>query len=90
MRVAECIDVPRPYVSARVKDQMFQLLEGHEVHIDPYYVFLARSNKNVSGDGLRIYAPSRSLHGLPRRTWEGTDHRRGSTANRAQDKGLLT
>ena len=47
MRVAEWIDVHRPYVSARVKDQMFHLLDGQDVHIDPYYVFLARSNKNV-------------------------------------------
>jgi hypothetical protein len=48
MRIAESINVHRPYVSVRVKDQMFQLLDGQEVHIDPYYVFLARSNKNVS------------------------------------------
>ncbi len=47
MRVAEWIDVHRPYASVRVKDQIFHLLDGQEVHIDPYYVFLARSNKNV-------------------------------------------
>jgi hypothetical protein len=45
MRVAEWTDVHRPYVSIRVKDQMFHLLDGR-VRIK-YYVFPARSNKNV-------------------------------------------
>jgi hypothetical protein len=47
MRVAESIDVHRPYISVRVKSQTFHLLDGQDVHIDPSYVFLARSNKNV-------------------------------------------
>ena len=40
--------MPRPYVTARVNDQVFHLLDGQEVHIDPYYVFLARSNQQLN------------------------------------------
>jgi hypothetical protein len=47
VRVAEFFDVHRPYVTVRLKGQTFQLLDGQEVFEDPYYVFLARSNRNV-------------------------------------------
>jgi hypothetical protein len=47
VRVAEFFDVHRPYVSVRLKGETFQLLDGQEVYEDPYYVFLARSNRNV-------------------------------------------
>lgn len=47
MRVAEWIDVHKPYVSVRVKEQMFHLLDGEDMHVDPYYAFVARSNKNA-------------------------------------------
>lgn len=39
----------RPYVSVSVNDQVFHLLEGQDLYIDPYYVFLARSNYNDKG-----------------------------------------
>ena len=45
--VAEWFEVHRPYITVRVKEQVFHLLDGQEVDIDPYYVFLARSNKEV-------------------------------------------
>jgi hypothetical protein len=45
--VAESISVHRPYVTARVGRQVFHLLDGEEVNIYPYYVFLARSNRNL-------------------------------------------
>lgn len=62
--VAERLYVPRSYVSARIKDQMFHLLDGGEVHVDPYYVFLARSNKNVPAFALE-FTP-RAVHSAGR------------------------
>src|ERR1017187_9793015 len=47
MQLAEFIHAHKPYVTTRIKDKTFQLLDGQEVCIDPYYVFLARSNNNV-------------------------------------------
>ncbi len=47
MPVAESIEVHRPHVTVRVKDQIFHLLDGEEVRVDKYYVFLARSNQKV-------------------------------------------
>lgn len=46
-RVAEWIDVHKPYVTARIQEQQFHLSDGEEAQIDPYYVFLARSNQKV-------------------------------------------
>lgn len=46
-KVAESIAVHRPYVTARIQEQHFHLLDGQEALIDLYFVFLARSNKNV-------------------------------------------
>ena len=37
----------KPYATARIQEQQFHLLDGQEVQIDPYYVFLARSNQKV-------------------------------------------
>jgi hypothetical protein len=45
--VAEWINLPKPYVTARIKDQHFRLIDGEEAQVQPYYVFLARSNRNV-------------------------------------------
>jgi hypothetical protein len=47
--VAHRISVIRPYVSVSVNDQVFHLLEGQDVYVDPHYVFLARSNYNDRG-----------------------------------------
>jgi hypothetical protein len=47
--VAERINVVRPYVSVRVNDQVFHLLPGQDVYVDPHYVFLARSNYHNKG-----------------------------------------
>jgi hypothetical protein len=47
MPIAEWIHVHRPYVTARIHDQIFQLLDEEEAYVDPYYVYLARSNRNV-------------------------------------------
>jgi hypothetical protein len=52
MPIAEWIDVHRPYVTVRVKDQLFRLLDGEALHIDRYYAFLARSNRNVPAISL--------------------------------------
>jgi hypothetical protein len=45
--IAEWINVHKPYVTARIKEQRFHLLDGQEARIDPYYIFLARSNRKV-------------------------------------------
>src|ERR1022692_782932 len=45
--IAEWIDMHRPYVTARVKEQVFHLLDGREVDTYPFYVYLARSNQKV-------------------------------------------
>ena len=47
LKVAEWFDVHKPYVTARIKEQQFHLLDGQEALIDPYYIFLARSNQKV-------------------------------------------
>ncbi len=46
-KVAEWIYVHKPYVSARIQGQQFHLLDGQEAFIEPYYIFLARSNQKV-------------------------------------------
>lgn len=56
--------VHRPYITARVKDQIFLLLDGQEVHVDPYYVYLARSNQNVPAIAFE-FTP-RAVHSLGR------------------------
>lgn len=35
------------HVNVRVNDQMFQLVDGESVQVDPYYVFLARTSPVV-------------------------------------------
>lgn len=45
VRFAEWIDEDKPYVTARIQEQQFHLSDGQEAQIDPYYVFLARSNQ---------------------------------------------
>lgn len=45
--VAEWFDVHKPYVTVRIHDQVFHLLDREDAKLDPYYVFLARSNKNL-------------------------------------------
>jgi hypothetical protein len=47
LKIAETISTHRPCVTARVKDQSSHLSDGDELHGDGFYVFLARSNKNV-------------------------------------------
>jgi hypothetical protein len=47
--VAERFYVHRSYVSARIKDQMFHLLDGGEVYVDPC---------RVGGGALARWAPS--------------------------------
>jgi hypothetical protein len=49
LRVAERIDVTRPYVSVRISDQVFHLLAGQDAYVDPHYLFLARSNYHDKG-----------------------------------------
>jgi hypothetical protein len=39
-------------VTARLKDLIFQLTDGEDAQVDPYYVFLARSTLNWSGIGF--------------------------------------
>jgi hypothetical protein len=63
MRVGS-IDEHKPYVSVRVKGKMFHLLDGQEVHVDPYFVFLARSNKNVPA--LAFEFTPRAVHSAGR------------------------
>lgn len=47
LRVAENIHVHRPYVTARIHEQRFLLLDGDHALLEPYYIFLARSNQDV-------------------------------------------
>ena len=49
LQVAEQIPLIRPYVSVRVNDQLFHLLAEQDACVDPYYVFLARSNYHEMG-----------------------------------------
>lgn len=46
-KVAEWIDAHKPYVTARIQDRQFHLLDGQDAFIHPYYVFLARSNQKT-------------------------------------------
>ena len=60
--IAEWIDVHKPYVSVRIQDRKFCLLDGQEARIDPYYVFLARAcKKSFDGDrsARAVYAAGR-------------------------------
>jgi hypothetical protein len=47
INIAEWVYVHKPYVTARIQEQQFHLSDGEEAQIDPYYVFLARSNEKV-------------------------------------------
>jgi hypothetical protein len=62
--VEQWIPVHRPYVTARVKEQVFHLLDGQEVEIHPYYVFLARSNQKVPA--LAFEFEPRAVHSAGR------------------------
>ena len=46
-KVAESIHIHRPYVTARIGDRQFLLLDGDYALLEPYYIFLARSNQDV-------------------------------------------
>ena len=48
MEIAEAHKV---YVNVRVHDQVFHLVDGQNVHVDPYYVFLARTSPLVQALG---------------------------------------
>lgn len=63
---AERISVTRPYVSVRLNDQVFHLLEGQDAYVDSDYVFIARSNYSsemfelIDGGGRRaVYSAGR-------------------------------
>jgi hypothetical protein len=58
--VAETIRLPRAYVTVRIQDRLFHLLAGEEAHVDPHFVFLARTNCDPSGLHLMdgYYAPA--------------------------------
>ena len=47
--VAEWIQKIKPYVTVRMKDQVFHLIDGQDAHVDPHYAFLARTTLNLSG-----------------------------------------
>jgi hypothetical protein len=49
LSIAERISVTRPYVSVRLSEQVFHLLEGQDAYVEPNYVFLARSNYSDKG-----------------------------------------
>jgi hypothetical protein len=51
-RVAEWIDVRKPYITARVNEQVFHLVDGEDAQDDPYYLFLARSTQKGRGIGI--------------------------------------
>jgi hypothetical protein len=54
------IEIRKSYVNARIKDRVFQLIDGQEAHIDPFYVFLARSNNNVPAIAFEFFP--RAVH----------------------------
>ena len=62
--VAAEISVHREYVTARVNDQTFRLDDNDEVDVPPYFIFLARSNKNVPVPSFE-FTP-RAVHGAGR------------------------
>lgn len=45
---AQYLDFPKPFVTARLMEKLFQLFDGEEAEVAPYFVYLARSNKNVT------------------------------------------
>ena len=64
VKIAETLPVARPYVTARVKDQISQLEDGGEFQSGPYYIFLARSNKKVPA--LAFEFTPRAVHAAGR------------------------
>jgi hypothetical protein len=64
LRVAEWIDVYKPYVTARIQQRQFRMLDGQEALIDPYYIFLARSNLKVRATAFE-FTP-RAVHSAGR------------------------
>ena len=53
----ERMQVRKPYISVRIRDRSFQLIDGQEAQSDPYYVFLARSNNHLPGGFFIGYVP---------------------------------
>jgi hypothetical protein len=51
----DTIQLQKPYISVRIRDRFFQLIDGEQAQSDPYYVFLARSNNR--GGAITGYAP---------------------------------
>jgi hypothetical protein len=66
IRVAEQIPVIRPYVSVIVNDQVFHLLAGQDLYVDPYYVFLARSNYHGMSEHLLLGFSLPAVHAAGR------------------------
>jgi hypothetical protein len=51
-RIAVWQERDRPYVTARINDRVFHLVDGQDAEIDPHYVFLARLTQPRRGIGF--------------------------------------
>jgi len=47
LKLAELFEVHKPYITARIQEQHFHLLDGQDARTERHYVFLARSNRHV-------------------------------------------
>jgi hypothetical protein len=55
---------PKPYISARIHGKNFHLTDGQGALVEPYYVFLARSNRTVPPSAFEFTA--RAVHAAGR------------------------
>lgn len=62
--LAEWTAVRKPFVTVRVKEQIFRLSDGDDVSVWPYYVFLARANKDVPETAFEFFP--RAVHSFGR------------------------
>jgi len=62
--IAQYLDFPKPFVTARLMEKLFQLSDGEEAEVVPYFVHLARSNKNVTPGSLE--GTPRAVHAAGR------------------------
>lgn len=62
--IAEWIHVHKQYVTVRIKDQRFHVFDSKGLCIDPFYVYLARTNRNVPVISFE-FTP-RAVHGAGR------------------------
>ena len=61
-RLSQVTEEHKIYVHVRVNGQVFHLVDGRDVYVDPYYVFVARTSSLIQSTD----SPMRAVHSFGR------------------------